>query len=87
MASAIPVCLRKMNKFLSTFSSQFKKGPETISEETEFRTLEEWSSMQSLFIIAAIDEEYGVALKEEDFRKSLTVADLKNKVEEYLSNG
>ena len=78
---------KEMENFLEVFRTQFQKNPASINMETEFRSLEEWSSMQSLFIIATIDEHFGVALKEEDFRNSKTVADLASKVEEYLGNG
>lgn len=76
-----------MDNFLAVFRSQFQKNTNGIMLESEFRNLEEWSSMQSLFIIAAIDEKYGVALKEVDFRNAVTVADLKTQVEKYLVNG
>ncbi len=76
-----------MENFLTVFQAQFQKNRDLISMDSEFRNLEEWSSMQSLFIIAAIDENFGIALKEEDFRKSVTVQDLMQKVELYLNNG
>ena len=76
-----------MENFLTVFRSQFQKNSKGIVLESEFRNLEEWSSMQSLFIIAAIDEKYGVALKEVDFRNAVTVEDLRAQVEKYMLNG
>lgn len=76
-----------MENFLTVFRSQFQKNTNEILLESEFRKLEEWSSMQSLFIIAAIDEKYGVALKEVDFRNAVTVEDLRAQVEKYMLNG
>ena len=43
---------------------------------TEFKKLDEWSSLMALSIIAMIDEEYEVGIKGEDIRSSSTVNDL-----------
>ncbi|MFT4681169.1 MAG: acyl carrier protein [Granulosicoccus sp.] len=75
-----------MENFLSIFKSQFQRGLDGITLDSEFRNLEEWSSMQSLFIIAAVDEHFDVQLKELDFREAVTIRDLKTQVEKYLSN-
>ena len=62
--------------FLSVFRSLFQDSPDSIVETTLFRELEEWSSMQALIVIAAIDEHFGVTIAEKDFRAAQTVADL-----------
>ena len=62
--------------FLSVFRSLFQDSTDSIVETTLFRELEEWSSMQALIVIAAIDEHYGVTITEKDFRAAQTVADL-----------
>lgn len=57
---------------------------ESFSNETQlaanvkFRELEEWSSMQALIVIAAVDEHFGVTLPEKEFRKAETFQDLYN---------
>lgn len=64
-------------EFLALFREQFSPEVQaTISERSEFRQLEEWSSLQTLIIVTAIDEKYQVILSEQDFRQSKTVADL-----------
>ena len=65
----------ELTSFVSVFGSLFQNVG-SISEETEFRQLEEWSSMQALILIAAIDEHYGVTIPELDFRSATTVSDL-----------
>ncbi|MCF8464359.1 MAG: acyl carrier protein [Flavobacteriales bacterium] len=49
---------------------------ELVEASTSFRELEEWSSMQALILIAAVDEHFGVTLPEKEFRKAITVEDL-----------
>lgn len=78
--ATIPQKNLNIDAFVTVFRSQFQVGADSISAETEYRKLEEWSSMQSLFIIAVVDEHFGHALKEKDFRDSITVADLFNKI-------
>ena len=67
----------ELNSFLQYFAEQFDEtSEEQFTPETEFRELDEWSSLISLSIIAMVDEEYGVALKGSDFREATTIADL-----------
>jgi acyl carrier protein len=58
------------------FAKTFKDDEDSIVMETRFRELEEWSSMQALIVIAAIDENYGVTIPEKDFRSASTVQEL-----------
>lgn len=62
--------------FLDIFRSLFYTEPNSIENSTRFRELEEWSSMQALIVIAAIDEHFGVTIPENEFRKAQTVEDL-----------
>lgn len=61
--------------FLEVFRSVFQDG-DGIELKTNFRELEEWSSMQALIVIAAIDERFGITIPERDFREAKTVIDL-----------
>lgn len=63
------------DEFVQLFQSLFLNG-DAIKAETLFRELEEWSSMQALIVIAAIDEHMGVTIPERDFRNAQTVHDL-----------
>ena len=64
------------DSFLTAFAGTFKEDENSITLETRFRELEEWSSMQALIVIAAIDENYGVTIPEKDFRAASTVEEL-----------
>jgi acyl carrier protein len=65
-----------IQEFLTVFNSLFQVGSDNIDGNTKFRDLDEWSSMQALIVIAAVDEHYGVTIVERDFRGATTVADL-----------
>ena len=68
-----------MEKFLKNFAAQFDETDAAVFKpETEFKKLEEWSSMLALSIIAMADEEYSVKLKGEDIRNASTIEDLYN---------
>lgn len=66
-------------KFVDNIRMQFDEtDPSLITEETDFKSLDEWSSLVAMGIIAIIDEEYGVEIKGDDIRASLTIQDLYN---------
>ena len=65
------------NKFIESFAAQFDEtDPELITLDTNFKDLEEWSSLTALSVMAMADEEYDVKLKPDDFKNSNTVTDL-----------
>ena len=68
-----------MEEFLENFAEQFEETDSAlIKPETEFKNINEWSSMLALFVIAMADESYNVKLKGEDIRNATTVEDLYN---------
>lgn len=67
--------------FLDTFKLQFaEENRHEINLSSSIRNLKEWSSLQTLIIVTAIDEKYGVILTEEDFRLSQSVKDLYERI-------
>lgn len=65
--------------FIVNVANQFDDtDPAEISATTEFKKLDEWSSLTALSIIAMVDEEYDVTLKGADIQNSTTVEDLFN---------
>ncbi|WP_028910967.1 acyl carrier protein [Prevotella sp. MA2016] len=71
----------ELSKFLENFAEQFDEtDPSEITANTNFRDLDEWSSLMALSIIAMVDEEYDVQLKGNDIREAHTVEDLFNTV-------
>lgn len=69
----------EIQEFIQHFAEQFEElDVNTVTPQTAFKELDEWSSLVALSVIAMADEEYGVALKGEDIRKAVTVEDLFN---------
>lgn len=72
----------ELNSFIENFAAQFDDTDATeITATTEFKSLEEWSSLIALSVIAMADEEYDITLKGDDIRHSNTVEDLFNLVQ------
>ena len=70
-----------LDEFVSAFAAEFDETPEDqFKADTEFKSLEEWSSLTALSIIAMIDDEYDVTIKGDDIRNSETIEDLFNLV-------
>lgn len=70
-----------INIFVENFAGQLDDTPaDQIKPETNFRNLDEWSSLIALSIIAMVDEEYGVTLKGDDIKSATTIQDLFNAV-------
>lgn len=73
--------MKTLDEFVQLFAEQFDETEaEIFTPETEFRELDEWSSLIGLSIIAMVDEEFGVALKASDFRTVTTIEDVYNTV-------
>lgn len=63
--------------FIDNFAAQLDDtDPESITSETRFKELDEWSSLTALSIIAMVDDEYDVIIKGNDILKSDTIQDL-----------
>ena len=68
-------------QFVALFAEQFDDTPASeFSLRTEFRKLEEWSSLTALGVIAMVDEEYDVELNGDDIRGASTIEDVFNLV-------
>ena len=62
----------EIKEFIENFASQFEDTEVSmINAETEFRSLDEWSSILALTIIAMIDDEYNVTLTADEMRKAM----------------
>lgn len=71
----------EIKEFIEKVAEQFEDtDPAEITSQTEFKNLDEWSSLTALSIIAMVDEEFDVTLKGDDIRNSSTVEDLFNLV-------
>lgn len=71
----------ELKEFIENFAEQFDDTDASeIQANTEFKELDEWSSLIALSIIAMVDEEYDITIKGDDIRNSNTVEDLFNAV-------
>lgn len=71
----------ELNEFIEKFAEQFEETDKAqITSETDYKSLDEWSSLIALSVIAMVDEEYDVQLKGADIRDSVTVKDLFERV-------
>ena len=67
----------ELKNFIENFANQFDETDASVFlANTVFKELDEWSSIMALSIIAMIDDEYEVAIKGDDIRKSTTIEDL-----------
>lgn len=66
-----------LEQFIDNFADLFDDtDADTIKANTHFKSLDEWSSLIALSVIAMIDEEYDVEFRGDDIRNSNTVSDL-----------
>lgn len=71
----------ELKKFIESFAEQFDDTDVSVfTPQTQYRELDEWSSLIGLSVIAMVDEEYDVALKGDDIKNSKTIEDLFNTV-------
>ena len=64
-------------RFIIDFANQLDETPaEELKPETNFRELQEWSSLIALSIIAMADQEYGVKVTGDEIRNSHTINDI-----------
>lgn len=76
----------EITDFIKNFAEQFEDTDFSVfTSDTNFRELEEWSSLMALSIIAMVDEEYDVQLKADEMRKTNTIQELFDLVNKHLN--
>lgn len=72
----------ELNEFIQNFADQFDDTDASeFTATTNFKELDEWSSLIALSIIAMVDDEYDVTLKGDDIKNAVTIEDLFKTVE------
>lgn len=67
----------EIKEFIEKFADAIEaEAPDTLTPQTKFRDLEEWSSLSTLGVIALADEEFDVELEAADMREADTIQDL-----------
>lgn len=62
--------------FIEKFAEAIEADAQKITVDTKFRSLEEWSSLAVLSVIAMLDDEYDILIEGGDFRQLETVKDI-----------
>lgn len=70
----------EIKDFIEKFAEALDIEDASLNESTEFKELDEWSSLGALDIISMVDEEYDVTLAGKDIRSVETLEDLFNLV-------
>ena len=66
-----------IEEFIVNFAEQLDDTEAVaLTPQTEFRELDDWSSLAALSVIAMVDEEYGVTIGSETFKNAKTIQDL-----------
>lgn len=71
-----------LDEFIEAFAEEFDDTE--VSEfkaDTEFKTLDEWSSLVALSIIAMVDDNFDKTITGADIRGSKTIEDLYNLIQ------
>ena len=67
----------EINDFIDKFAEAIElDDASAISPETKFKELDEWNSLAILSLIAMVDEEYDIALRNSDIKTASTIQDL-----------
>lgn len=69
----------EIKEFIEKFAEQVEmEEVESLTLETAFRELDEWSSLSVMMLIAFFDEEFGKEIGGKDIKECLTIQDLYN---------
>jgi acyl carrier protein len=75
----------ELNNFIENIASLFDETNKADFEaDTEFKLLDEWSSLAVLLIISMVDEKYNVIMTGDEVMASETIEDLYNLVNEKM---
>lgn len=68
-----------LEEFIENFAGEFDETPaEVFTPSTEFKSLDEWSSLIALSIIAMVDEGFEKTITGADLRSVSTLEELYN---------
>jgi len=72
----------EIKEFIENFANQFDDTEASeFAAETNFRDLDEWSSMIGLSVLNMAEKSYGVQLTFDELRNAITVQDLFDTIE------
>lgn len=69
----------EIKEFIEKFAEAIEvENVEELTAETEFKELDEWSSLSVMLLIAFFDEEFEKQIGDKDIRSCTTLQDLYN---------
>lgn len=75
----------EIKEFIENFADQFDDTDvNELTPDTDFRELDEWSSLTALSVMAMCSDEYDVELTADEMRGAKTIQDLFNTVNSHL---
>lgn len=70
--------------FIEKFAEALEiEDASSLVPETEFRSLEEWDSINYLSVIAMMDEEYDIQIEQPEFKKLNTIQSIVDYIETH----
>lgn len=67
----------ELKQFIGKFAETLDvEDIDILTAETEFRDLDEWSSLSVILVIAFFDEEFGKEVSDKDVLSCMTISDL-----------
>ncbi|MDF2449775.1 MAG: acyl carrier protein [Bacteroidota bacterium] len=76
-----------VEEFTYQLAGEFEDiDPNSVSPDTNYRDIKNWSSMYALIIIAFIDANFDVQLNAENLKSTQTIRDLYNIVSQKLAS-
>ena len=74
-----------LDEFVKAFAAEFDDTPEEqFTPSTNYRELDEWSSLTGLSIISMIDDAFDIGITGADLRKNATIEELYNLIQSKL---
>ena len=75
----------ELNDFIANFAAQFDETDESMFKaDTEFRTLDEWSSLTGMSVIALAKTQYGKTITGAELKACVTVEDVFNRADKAM---
>jgi acyl carrier protein len=72
----------KLEEFITLFAEQFDDtSADVFTRTTDYKSLDEWSSLVALSVISMVDEEYDKQLTGAELRQTNTIEELYNLIE------
>ena len=71
------------DRFFTVISSILNTDVEGLTPDTSRDSLEAWDSIKHMYIVLALEEEFGIEVPDEQAEKLLTVGDVIKYIEEH----